>query len=198
MSFHQSASLQYQYWASANDWHPGHVILAANMDMIYSPLSQTDAVVCVDGLWGKHEWMLYLQPYHLDFPYLPWLHVASRNSPPDILTCATEKGMWQPHPNKTHAHVVHPAVLADARAKLENVKSMVAVPFHEIITLPHFASVQHPQIAYAWAFKAFDHLEREFATWRDFVEVFRNFQHCLAELFAFVDWWKDVQAGDNF
>jgi hypothetical protein len=96
--------------------------------------------------------------------------------------------MWQIHPNQTHMHVIDPAVLVDLKARLETAKATVAEPFHVIINSPLFASVQHPINAYARAFEALDHLKREFTAWQDFIEVFRNFHRCLAELSAFVDW----------
>ncbi|KAF8258139.1 hypothetical protein EI94DRAFT_1185116 [Lactarius quietus] len=43
-----------------------------------------------------------------------------------------------------------------------------------------------------------DRLTKEFGAWRDFVEVFRNFQRSLLELQAFLDWWEDIRAGNDF
>ncbi|KAI0000823.1 hypothetical protein BJV74DRAFT_882660 [Russula compacta] len=37
-------SLKYAYWAEADSWHPGHVILAANVDSIPSPPPQSQAI----------------------------------------------------------------------------------------------------------------------------------------------------------
>jgi hypothetical protein len=164
MSSSQSAPL-YQFWALADDWHPGHVMLAANINTIYSPSSWMEAVVQVDGLWGEHKWMLYLQSYRPDFPYLPWIQVAPQNSPHDIITHAVAKKMWRIHPNQTHVHVINPAMLVNLKARLETIKATVAEPFHEIINSPLFASIQYPINAYAWAFKALDHLKREFTAW---------------------------------
>jgi hypothetical protein len=59
MSSSQSAP-PHQFWAPADDWHPGHVMLATNVNTIYSPSSWMEAVIQVDGLWGEHEWTLYL------------------------------------------------------------------------------------------------------------------------------------------
>jgi hypothetical protein len=41
--------LPYEFWAPADDWRPGHVMLAANIDFIPSPLPQTIPVVRVDN-----------------------------------------------------------------------------------------------------------------------------------------------------
>ncbi|KAH9167410.1 hypothetical protein EDB89DRAFT_1910086 [Lactarius sanguifluus] len=46
--------------------------------------------------------------------------------------------------------------------------------------------------------EALEPLEDGFGAWRDFVEVFRNLQRYLLELHAFLDWWKDIRAGDDF
>ncbi|KAH9972262.1 hypothetical protein BGW80DRAFT_1252795 [Lactifluus volemus] len=188
MSSPQPPSVHYEFWASADDWRPGHVMLAANVDSIPSPPPRTVPVVGVDGLWAEHEWTLYPQPFLPEFPYLPWIRLPPRNPPHDILRCAVDKKMWRPHVSKTNIHLVQPAVLDDLRAKLEAAKAAVEMPFHEIITSPCLSSVQHPRKAYAQAFETVDRLECEFDAWRDFVEVFRNAQRSLIELFAFADW----------
>ncbi|KAI9443054.1 hypothetical protein H4582DRAFT_2072125 [Lactarius indigo] len=63
---------------------------------------------------------------------------------------------------------------------------------------PSLSCVEQPMKAYVRAFKALERLRGNFEAWRDFVVVFRNLQRCLLELSAFVDWWKDVHAGDAF
>ncbi|KAH9963078.1 hypothetical protein BGW80DRAFT_1563664, partial [Lactifluus volemus] len=202
MSSPQPPSVPYEFWAPADDWRPGHVMLAANVDFIPSAPPRTAPVIRVDGLWGEHEWTLYPQPYHDKFPYLPWIPLPPRNSLCNVLRCAVDKTMWRPHPSKTNTHLVRPDVLDDIRGGLKAAKAVVAIPFHEIITSPSpsFSSVQHPQQAYIRAFEAVDRLEREFEAWRDFVEVFRNVQRSLIELFAFADWWAEVnsKSGPSF
>ncbi|KAH9962007.1 hypothetical protein BGW80DRAFT_1462982 [Lactifluus volemus] len=197
MSSPQPPSVPYEFWASADDWRPGHVMLAANVDSIPSPPPRTAPVVRVDGLWAEHEWTLYPQPFHPEFPYLPWIRLPPRNPPRDILRCAVDKKMWRPHVSKTNTHLVQPEVLDDLRAKLEGAKAAVEMPFHEIRSSPCLSSVQHPRKAYARAFEVVDRLEREFDAWRDFVEVFRNAQRSLIELFAFADWWVDFKAEES-
>jgi hypothetical protein len=119
-------------------------------------------VVRVDGLWGEHEWMLYLQPFHPDFPYLSWILLPPYNSSHDILHCTVDKKMWQPHASKTNTHLIQPEVLDKLRAMLGAAKAAIEVPFHKVITSFSFHYSQH---AYTWAFKAIDHLECEFDTW---------------------------------
>jgi hypothetical protein len=139
-------------------------------------------------LWGEHEWTLYPQPFHPDFPYLPWILLPPCNSSHDILHCAVNKKMWQPHASKTNMHLVQPEVLDKLKTLLGAAKAAIEVPFHEVITSFSF---HHPQHAYTRAFEAIDCLEREFDAWRDFMEVFRNMQCSLLELFAFAGWWVE-------
>jgi hypothetical protein len=152
----------------------------------------------VDGLWGEHEWTLYPQLYRHEYPYLAWLRLPSKNAASDILTTPVHKKMWQAHLNKSNIHFVAPRVFDEFREKLEEVKSAVSNPFHEIITDTRFSHIQHPKTAYSRAFEALDRLEREFGAWRDFVEVVRGLQRSLLELLAFVDWWRDIQQGEEF
>ncbi|KAH9970763.1 hypothetical protein BJV74DRAFT_889515 [Russula compacta] len=56
MSHQTPVSLQYAYWAEANSWCLGHVILAANVNSIPSPPPWSQAIMRVDGLWEKRMW----------------------------------------------------------------------------------------------------------------------------------------------
>ena len=189
---------RYSCWAPAGDWRRGHVVLAANVDTIPSPPPQHQATVMVDGLWGEHEWMLYPQPYRHEFPYLPWLRLPPKTAASDALTRPIHKGMWQAHPDKSNVHLVDPGVFSELKAKLEEVKTAVSNPLHDISTDTRFSRVQPPKTAYSRAFEALDRLEKEFGAWRDFVEVARGLQRNLLELFAFADWWHDVLQGEDF
>jgi hypothetical protein len=183
----------YDFWAPADDWCPGHVMLAANVDSIPSPPPRTVPVVRVDGLWAEHEWTLYPQLYHDDFPYLPWIRLPSPKSH-HLLHRPVDKKMWRPHASKTNTHLVQPELLDHFRATLGDAKNAILMPFHENITLPPIDTpFQHPQKAYNRAFEAIDRLEREFDAWRDFVEVVRNAQRSLLELCAFIDWWAESE-----
>ena len=193
----QFPPFRYSCWASAGDWHRGHIILAANVDTIVSPPPRHQPGVMVDGLWGEHEWTLYPQPYRHEFPYLAWLRLPSKNATSDILTSPVHKRMWQAHPSKSNIHSVDPRVFTDFKDKLEDVKAAVLNPFHEIITNISFSHIRAPKTAYSRAFEALDRLEKEFEAWRDFVEVVRGLQRNLLELIAFADWYHDIQQGDN-
>jgi hypothetical protein len=58
------------FWASADEWRAGFVMLGANVDTIPTPPPQSMVIIGVDGLWGAHEWTVYPQPHHPEFPYL--------------------------------------------------------------------------------------------------------------------------------
>jgi hypothetical protein len=149
----------------------------------------------VDGLWGEHEWTLYPQLYCREFPYLAWLRLPSKNAASDALMRPIHKRMWQAHPEKSNVHLVDPGVFSEFQDKLVDVKAAVLNPFHVLHanTNSRFLQVQPPKTAYARAFEALDHLEKEFGAWRDFVEVARGLQRSLLELLAFADWWHDIQ-----
>ncbi|KAF8494365.1 hypothetical protein F5888DRAFT_1805539 [Russula emetica] len=189
---------RYTCWAPAGDWRRGHVILATNVDTIPSPPPRHQAAVMVDGLWGEHEWTLYPQPYCRESPYLPWLRLPSKNAPSNILTSPVHKEMWQAHPNRSNIHMVDPRAFGEFRGKLDDVKAAMMDPFHEILKDTRFPSIRLPKTAYSRAFEALDRLEMEFGAWRNFVEVVRGLQRNLLELSAFVDWWQDVQQGEDF
>jgi len=86
----------------------------------------------VNGLWGEHEWMLYPQLYHYEFPYLTWLQLPSTNATSDILTSAVHKSMWQAHPNKSNIHSVNLGVFSKFTDKLKEVKAAMMNPFHKV------------------------------------------------------------------
>ena len=152
----------------------------------------------VDGLWGEHEWTLYPQPYRHDSPYLAWLRLPSKNAASNILTSPVHKEMWQAHPTKPNIHIVDHIVFREFADKLVEVKAALMDPFRDITRDTRFSCVRPPNNAYARAFEAIDRLDKEFGAWRDFVEVARALQRSLLELSAFVDWWNDIQQGDEF
>jgi len=194
-----STSPPYACWASADTWRPGFVMLGANVDGIPTPPPRSAVLVGVDGLWGPHEWTVYPQLHSPAFPYLAWIPLRPSNSsaPHDVLTCSVDKSMWQAHPSQSNIHVVNPGVLDKLTVRWDALKEAVRTPFHDIVNNPR-GPIQRPMNAYTRAFEAFSRLNSDFGAWRDFVEVFRNLQRCLLEIQAFLDWWKDIQAGHNF
>ncbi|KAI9450343.1 hypothetical protein BJY52DRAFT_1191938 [Lactarius psammicola] len=190
-------------WASADDWRPGYVILGANVDAvdpIPTPPPQSPVIIGVDGFWGAHEWTVYPQPYRPEFPYLAWIPLRQSNTtvPPNVLTCSVGKTMWQAHSHKPNIRVINSALLEGLTREWISIKAAVQDPFRTISSDPFFSSVRHPKEAYIRAFSALSRLENDFEAWRDFVEVFRNLQRYLLELHAFLDWWKDIRAGNDF
>ena len=197
----------YTCWAEADDWRPGFVILGANVNAIPTPPPQSPVIIGADGLWGAHEWTVYPQPHRHEFPYLAWIPLRQSNSsaPSDIHTSVpfdihtpVDKSMWLAQPDRPNIHFINHTLLDRLTEKWESIKSALENPFKTFSSDPSFSSVWHPKEAYIRAFSALSRLEKEFGAWRDFVEVFRNFQRSLLELVAFLDWWKDVRAGDKF
>jgi hypothetical protein len=84
-------NLVYTCWASTDNWQLGFVMLGANVYSIPTPPPPVGPIVGIDGLWGAHKWMVYLQPYHHEFLYLSWtpLRPQSHSIMPDILTLPT-------------------------------------------------------------------------------------------------------------
>ncbi|KAI9460483.1 hypothetical protein BJY52DRAFT_1261983 [Lactarius psammicola] len=189
----------YTCWASADKWRAGFVILGANVNAILTPPPQSTVIIGVDGLWGAHEWTVYPQPYCPEFPYLAWIPLRPSNSstPFDVLTCPVDKSMWQARPDISNIHVTNPDLLDKLTVKWKSLKAALQDPFKDVSSHPG-SSIQRPMKAYTRAFEALSRLEQDFGTWRDFVEVFRNLQRSLLELHAFLDWWKDIRAGDDF
>ena len=194
--------LVYTCWASADEWRHGFVMLGANVYSIPAPPPQSDPVVCVDGFWGAHEWMVYPQLYRREFPYLAWIPLRrrslSRSVPSDVLTRPVEKMMWRAHPLRSDCHLVNPELFEELTIKWQSIKEALKHPFDLVSSQPSFSSIVRPMKAYTRAFEALNKLEKDFRAWRDFVEVLRNLQRSLLELSAFLDWWKDVCAGDSF
>jgi len=191
--------LVYTCWASADEWHLGFVMLGANVCSIPAPPPPFEPIVGIDGLWGAHEWTVYPQPYHHEFPYLSWIpHPRSHSITPDILTIPIEKTMWRAHPRKTNCHVINLELFKDLSIKWKSMKAALEEPFSAITSQALFSSVKCPMRAYSRSFKTLCRLEKDFGAWRDFVEVFRNLQRSLLKLSAFLDWWKDVRAGNSF
>jgi hypothetical protein len=186
------------YWASADDWQPGFVMLGIHVDAIPTPPPPSPAIVGVDGLWGAHEWTVYPQPHHPRFPYLAWipLRKSSTSVFSHVLHSAVDKTMWQTHSDNPNIRVIKPTLLDALKREWVSTKAALLDPFETVRSHPSFSSVQHPHEAYVRGFGALCRLEKDFEAWRDFVEVFRNLQRCLLELHAFLDWWRDIRAGD--
>ncbi|KAN0129458.1 hypothetical protein V8E53_012640 [Lactarius tabidus] len=106
--------------------------------------------------------------------------------------------MWRAHPDLSNFHVIDSALLDKLTHEWTSIKAAVLSPFQIVSSDPSFSSVRHPAEAYIRAFAALSRLEKEFGPWRDFVEVFRNFQRSLLELRAFLGWWEDIRAGSDF
>ena len=106
--------------------------------------------------------------------------------------------MWQARPDQPNVHVICPTLLDSLTKEWESVKARIQDPCKSLSSDPSFSSVQYPKEAYIRALAALIRLEKDFGAWRDFVEVFRNFQRSLLELLAFLDWWEDIRAGDEF
>ena len=192
--------LIYTCWASADEWQPGFVMLGANVHSIPAPPPSFEPIIGIDGFWGAHEWTVYPQPFRCEFPYLPWipLHARSHSSTPNLLTLPVKKTMWRPHTRKSNCHVINPELFEGLDNKWKSIKAALKDPFLAITSEAIFSSIERPMRAYTRSFEALRRLEKDFEAWRDFVEVFRNLQRSLLELSAFLDWWKDVRAGDSF
>ncbi|KAH9031989.1 hypothetical protein EDB84DRAFT_1562111 [Lactarius hengduanensis] len=187
-------------WADADAWRSGFVILGANTNAIPTPPPQSQVIIGTDGFWGAHEWTVYPQPHRREFPYLAWIPLRQSNTtvPSNVLTYSVDKSMWQVHPDKSNIRVVNPTLLDKLTKEWMSIKAAVQDPFKTISSDPSFSPVRHPMEAYVRAVAALSRLEDDFGAWRDFVEVFRNLQRYLLELRAFLDWWKDIRAGDDF
>jgi hypothetical protein len=192
--------LIYTCWASADEWQLGFVMLGANVHSIPAPPPSFEPIIGIDGFWGAHEWTVYPQPFRREFPYLPWipLRPQSDSSTPNLLTLPVEKTMWRAHPRKSNCHVINPELFEELSNKWKSIKAALLDPFSTIISQASFSSIERPMKAYTRSFETLCRLEKDFGAWRDFVEVFRNLQRSLLELSAFLDWWKDVLAGDSF
>ncbi|KAH9007812.1 hypothetical protein EDB85DRAFT_2165216 [Lactarius pseudohatsudake] len=194
------SSPPYTLWASADDWKPGFVMLGSNVSAIPTAPPRSEVIIGADGLWGVHEWTVYPQFHHPEFPYLAWipLHSSNTSFPSNIITRSIDKSMWQAYPNKSNIHSVRRDVLDELMVKWKSTKAALEDPFSTISF--DFSSVRCPRQAYNRAFEALSRLEnpKGFEAWRDFVEVFRNLQRSLLELHAFLDWWEDNRAGNKF
>lgn len=190
----------YTCWAPADEWRAEFVMLGANVDTIPTAPPRSTVIIGKDGLWGAHEWTVYAQPHRPEFPYLAWIPLRpSKNSsvPSNVLTRSVGKSMWQAHPNGSNLHVIVPDLLDELTVKWKSLKDDVQDPFNNISS--HLgSSIQRPMQAYTRAIEALSQMEKDFRSWRDFVEVFRNLQRSLLELQAFLDWWKDIRAGHGF
>ncbi|KAF8261407.1 hypothetical protein EI94DRAFT_1810323 [Lactarius quietus] len=184
------SSPPYTCWASADSWRHDFVHLGTNVDAILTPPPRTAVIIGADGLWGAHEWTIYPQPHHPQFPYLAWISLclSHPSAPRDILTCSIDKSMWQAHPNHSNIHVINLDVLDEVTVKWTSLKAAVQGSFHAFISDP-MPPTQHPKEAYMRVFRALSRLEQDFSAWRDFLKVFQNLQQSLLELQAFLDWW---------
>ncbi|KAH8993551.1 hypothetical protein EDB86DRAFT_3078591 [Lactarius hatsudake] len=192
--------INYTCWASADDWRPEFIILGANVNAIPTPPPQTAVVIGTDGFWGAHEWTVYPQLYHHQFPYLAWIPIPLPHTsiPSDVLTRSVEKTMWQAHSHTPNTQVINPALLDELTREWTSIKDTIQDLFKTISSNPSFSYVQHPKEACVRAAVALRRLENDFGAWRDFVEVYRNLQRSLLELRAFLSWWKDACASDDF
>jgi hypothetical protein len=184
-------------WALADAWRSGYVILCANAEAIPAPPSQSPPIIDSEGLWGAHEWTIHPQLYQQQFPYLSWISLHPSNTVPsdfDVYTPTVKKTMWHPHPTKLNLHVINPTVLCALTTEWESIKSTTEDLFQKHI----MSSVQPPKEAFFRALSALDRLREDFEAWRDFVQVFRSLQRSLLELKAFIDWYKDINAGAGF
>ncbi|KAI9437865.1 hypothetical protein BJY52DRAFT_1196234 [Lactarius psammicola] len=173
----------YTCWASAEEWRAGFVILGANVDSILAPPPRSAVIIGADGFWGAHEWTVYPQPHRPEFPYLAWIPLHS--------------SMWKALPTNSNIHVIDPDVLDGLTVKWKSLKATLQDPFNDISSHPN-PLIQRPMKAYTRGLEALSRLGQVFAAWRDFVEVFRNLQQSLLELQAFLDWWKDICASNDF
>ncbi|KAH8992144.1 hypothetical protein EDB86DRAFT_2830574 [Lactarius hatsudake] len=186
-------------WADADAWRSGFVILGANTDAVPTPPPQSQVIIGTDGFWGAHEWTVYPQPHRHEFLYLAWIPLRQSNTvTSNVLTYSVDKSMWRVHPDNSNIRVVNPTLLDKLTKEWISIKAAVQDPFKTISSDPFFSPVRHPMGAYIRAVAALNRLEDGFGAWRDFVEVFRNLQRYLLELHAFLDWWKDIRAGDDF
>ncbi|KAI9448883.1 hypothetical protein BJY52DRAFT_1228086 [Lactarius psammicola] len=87
-------------------------MLGANVNAIPAPPPQSAIIIGTDSLWGAHEWTIYPQPYHHEFPYLAWIPMSSPNPfiPSNVLTHSIEKTMWQAHSHKPNTWVINPTL----------------------------------------------------------------------------------------
>ncbi|KAH9035246.1 hypothetical protein EDB85DRAFT_2143898 [Lactarius pseudohatsudake] len=175
-------------------------MLGANVDAIPAPPPRSEPIISVDGFWGPHEWVFYPQPYRRAFPYLSWIPIRRPKSsvPFDILTRPVEKTMWRTHGHRSDSHIINADLLDEFTTKWKSIKAALEESLSAMSSRSSFSCVEQPMKAYVRAFEALKRLEEHFEAWRDFVDVFRNLQRCLLELSAFLEWWKDVRAGDAF
>lgn len=175
-------------------------MVGANVDAIPSPPPPLEPMIGTDGFWGPHEWICYPQPYRHAFPYLPWIPLRRPNLsvPSDVLTRPIEKMMWRADEHRSDSHVINPELLEVLTIRWTSIKAAFENSLSAMSSQPSFASVERPMRAYTRAFEALTRLGQHFGAWRNFVEVFRNFQRSCLELCAFLDWWKDVHVGDTF
>ena len=186
-------------WASTDDWRPGFVIIGANVKAILTPPPQSPVIVSLDGSWGAHEWTVYPQPHHREFPYLAWIPLRQSNtSVPSSIHAPIDKSMWQAHPDWPNIHVISPTLFSKITKEWESIKAVLQDPSETLSSDPSFSSIWYPKDAYIRVLTTLNRLEKDFGAWRDFVEVFRNFQRSFLELLAFSDWWGDIRAGNMF
>ena len=157
----------HKFWASADDWQPGFVILGANVDIILTSPPPSPVVISVDGLWGAHKWTVYPQPYCSEFPYLAWmpLHLSNGSAPSSVLTQSVDKSMWRAHSEHSNLHVIDSTLLDTLTQEWVSIKVALQDPYQIIASDPSFLSVWRPAEAYVRAFVALTQLGKEFRAW---------------------------------
>ena len=187
------------YWASADDWWPGFIILGANVKAIPTPPPQSPVIIGVDGYWGAHEWTVYLQPHHCEFLYLAWIPLHQPNtSVPSSIHTPIDKLMWHVHPDQPNIHVISPTLLGRLTREWESIKAILQDMSKTLSSDPSLSPIWYLKDAYISVLAALSWLEKDFRVWQDFIEVFQDYQWSFLELLAFLDWWEDIHAGDKF
>ena len=185
-------------WVSANNWQPGFVIIGANVKAIPTP-PQSPVIIGSDGSWGAHEWTVYPQPHHCEFPYLTWIPLRQSNtSVPSSIHAPIDKSMWQAHPDQPNIHVSSPTLFSKITKEWESIKAVLQDLSKTLSFNPSFSSIWYPKDAYIRVLTTLNQLEKDFRAWQDFVKVFQNFQQSFLELLAFSDWWGDIRTGNMF
>ncbi|KAH9163207.1 hypothetical protein EDB89DRAFT_2021934, partial [Lactarius sanguifluus] len=150
----------------------------ANVNAIPTPPPQTVVIIGTDGFWGAHEWTVYPQLYRHQFPYLAWIPIPLPHTsiPSDVLTRSVEKTMWQAHSHTPNTRVINPALLDELTRGMDVYRRR---------------RTRSGGCGLGTAGERFRSLA-------GFVEVYRNLQRSLLELRAFLSWWKDACASDDF
>jgi hypothetical protein len=153
-------------WASADDWRPGFAILGATVKVIPTSPPQSLVIIGADGSWGAHEWTVYPQPHHHEFPYLAWIPLHQSNtSIPSCVHTPIDKSMWQAHPDQPNIHIIDPTLLDRLTKERESVKAVLQDPSNTFSSDPSLSSIRYPKEAYIRVLAALSRLEKDFAAW---------------------------------